>query len=269
MRAIAVAVALVAVNTFAAVDVPGPKVVNFMPDRVLAACDGQSSKGCTQFRDAALLCECREAPDGWRVYASARAIPTVYVEKLSWVAHEMTHIADFRHFLKAHLGAIESRRFADLRGCERYTRAAMEAFGETLQRIARISADRRDGKAMATSEDHFVVVKAEVMPKLVDDRLANLANDVAAVSRNAENRTAENRDLIGKRGQHVEAAVRQRNAAVDPKKLVAGSTVVEHLQVLVRGLFFDDDHDVVEEPRKFVRKLFESLFDELVELRSA
>ena len=269
MRAIAVAVALVAVNTLGGVDVPGPKVVSLTPERVLAACDGQSSKGCTQFRDAAMLCECREDSTGWRVLASVRATPTVYIEKLGWLPHEMTHIADFRNFLKAHVEAVESRRFESLPACERYTAAVMDAFAGTLQRIARISADRRDGKALSTSEDHLVVVKAEIMPKLVDDRLADLANDLSPASRNAQNRPAENRDLVRQRGKHVEASLGKRDASVDSKKLVSGSVVAQHFAVLVRGLFFDDDHDVVEQPRKFVRKLFESLFDELVELRSA
>ena len=269
MRAMVVAVALVAVNTFAEVDVPAPKVQQLPRKGILEACGGQSWKGCTQFREAALMCACTKGDNGWQVDATARAIPSVYIEKPSWLGHEMLHISDFRHFLNAHIGAMETRRFETMRDCERYTRGAMDAFGDTLQRIARISADRRDGKAIATSEDHLVVVKAEIVPKLVDDRLADLSKGVATVARNAENRPAKDRDLVGERRQHVEVAFRQSDAAIDSKELVAGGVVAKQFAVFVRRLFFDDDDDVVEQPRKLVRQLFESLFDELLELRSA
>ena len=269
MRAMVVAVALVAVNTFAEVDVPSPKVERLSRKGVLDACGGQSWKGCTQFREAALMCACTKGDDGWQVDATARAIPSVYIEKPSWLGHEMLHISDFRHFLNAHVKAIETRRFATMRDCERYMRGAMDAFGDTLKRIARISADRRDGQAIATSEDHFVVVKAEIVPKLVDDRLADLPKGVTPVASNAENRAAKDRDLIGQRRQHVEVAMRQSDAAVDSKELVAGGIVAKQFAVFVRRLFFDDDDHVVEQPRKLVRQLFESLFDELLELERA
>ena len=269
MRAMVVAVALVAVNTFAEVDVPAPRVEQLPREKILQACGGQSWQGCTQFREAALMCACTEGSAGWQVDASVRAIPSVFIEKVSWLGHEMLHIADFRYFLKVHLRAMEARRFDTIGECERYTRGATDAFGETLARIARISADRRDGKRVATSEDHFVVVKAEVMPKLVDDRLADLSHGVPPVSRNAKNRPAEDRDLVGQRRQHVEASFRQRDTAIDAKQLVAGGVVAKHFAVLIGRLFFDDDDHVVEQPRKLVRQLFESLFDELLELRRA
>jgi hypothetical protein len=269
MRAIALVVALVAVNGFSYVDVPSPAVKQLPRERVLEACAGHSGQGCTQFREAALLCECLAGADGWRIDASVRAIPSVFVEKLSWVRHEMGHIADFRHFLRAHVSALGERRFDSLQSCERYTRAALDAFPTTLQRIARISGDRRDGQAAATSEDHLVVVKAEVMPQLVNDRLANLANDLPAASGNAQNRTAKDGDLVRQRGQHVVASFRQANPAENPKQLVVRGSVSKDVAVFVSRLFFDDNDDVVEKSRELFRQFVQSLFDELFELRSA
>lgn len=269
MRAVVLVVALVAINASGSVDVPTPVVKQLSRDKVLEACGGHSRNGCTQFREAALLCECREGDDGWRVEAAVRVVPSVYVDGMRWVQHEMLHVADFRHFLRTHVSAMGSRRFETVSGCERYTRAVMNAFAGTLRRIARISADRRDGQAVATSEDHLVVVKAEIMPELVNDGLADLANDLPAAARHAQNRPAKDRDLIGKGGEHVEAALRQSDAAVNAQQLVVRRTLAKDLAVLVSRLFFDDDHHVVEQPRKLVRKLFESLFDELLEFRSA
>ena len=269
MRRLTWMLMLVALKAFGAVDIPKPPVRALSPDRVLEACGGQSARGCTQFREVALLCECRLEPDGWQVKGSARAVPSVYITAVSWFAHEWQHIWDFKEYLKRHVAALGKPRFDSQTACERYAKAAGDAFPETMQRIARLSSDRRDGTRSQRSEDHLVVIEAKVMPELVDDRVADLADDLPAVARNAQNRTAENRNLIGKSGKHVESALRKGNAAVDAEQFIVGRTIVQNLAVFVGRLFFDDDDHVVEQPRKLVRKLFESLFDELVELRSA
>jgi hypothetical protein len=269
MRPLVFVVMLVAVKAFGYVDIPKPKVQARSADRVLEACEGQSSRGCTKFSNAALLCECIEEKDGWRLHASARAVPEVHVVAMSWVSHEMSHIWDFKRMLHAHTTALGERRFKTVLECEALSRAAGDAFPETMQRIARLSADRRDGKRLSTSEDHLVVVKAEVMPKLVDDRLADLRNDVPAAARNAEYRTAKDRTLVGERGKHVVASLRQGDAPIDSQQFVVIRSITENVAVFVSRLFFNHHDDVVEQPRKLLGQLFESLFDELLELRSA
>ena len=261
--------AFVAVKAFGSVDIPSPTIESRSPERVLAACDGHSSKGCTKLEDARMLCECLEEKDGWRIDASVRAVPSIYIASMSWLQHEMQHVWDFKFYLRSHVKALESRRYETREACDRMLRAAADAFPETVKSMGRLSAERRDGKMIASSEDHLVVMKAEIMPKLVDDRLANLRNDIPAVARHAENRTAENRDLVGQRGRHVEASLRKSNAAVNAKQLVVGRSFAKDVAVFVSRLFFNNDDDVVEEPRELVRQLFESLFDELVEFRRA
>lgn len=264
-----VVLAFVAVKAFGNVDIPSPTVESRGAEQVLAKCDGHSSKGCTKLEHARMLCECLEEKDGWRIDASVRAVPSIYIANISWLQHEMQHVWDFKFYLRSHVKALEARRYETREACDRMLRAATDAFPETVQRIGRLSAERRDGKMIARSEDHLVVMKAEIVPQLVDDRLANLGNDVPAIARNTENGTAENRDLIGQRGRHVEAALRKSNAAVNAKQLVAGRSFAKDVAVFVSRLFFNHDDDVVEEPRELVRQLFESLFDELVEFRRA
>lgn len=264
-----VAVAFVAVKSFGYIDIPKPRVELLGPDRVIRSCDGHSSRGCTKFVETALLCECVARKDGWRLEASVRAKPLIYIHGTQWLRHEMQHIYDFRTYLTAHVTALGARRFATHGECDALSKAASDAFPETMQRITRLSTDRRDGKRLARSEDHFVVVKAEVMPKLVDDGLAHLVNDVPAIARNAENRAAKDRNLVGERRQHVKASFRQGNAAVNPEKLVLVRSLAKDVAVFVSRLFFDDHNHVVEQRRKLLGQLFESLFDELLEFKSA
>ena len=233
-----VAVALVAVKSFGYVDIPKPRVESLAPERVMQACDGNSTKGCTKFVETALLCECLEEKDGWRLAASVRARPLIYIHGMQWLRHEMQHVYDFKTYLTAHVEALGARRFATHSQCDELSKAASDAFPETMRRITRLSGDRRDGKRLARSEDHFVVVKAEVMPRLVDGGLAN-------------------------------ASLRQRNAAVNPEKFVVVRSLSRDFAVFVSRLFFDDDNHVAQKPRQLLGQLFESLFDELLEFKSA
>jgi hypothetical protein len=266
--AMAVVVAVVAVSAHGYVEMVSPKIETLAPQRVLEACDGLSTNGCTKVADARMLCECLPEKDGWKLHASVRAVPQIFITNIKWLAHEKGHVWDFKNYITAHVNALGKRRFETQEACGRYLLAASDAFPDTMKRVARLSAERRDGRR-ASSEDHLVVMKAEIMPKLMDDRLANLAKDIPAAAGHAQNRTAKNRDLVGKSGKHVEASFRQSYAAVDAKQLVAGRVFAKNVAVFVSRLFFDDDDHVVEQPRELVRQLFESLFHELLEFRSA
>ena len=80
-----VALVAVAVKAFGNVDIPSPRVESIAPDRVLQSCEGASSKGCTKFVDARMLCECREEAGGWKLRASVRAVPQIYITSTSWL----------------------------------------------------------------------------------------------------------------------------------------------------------------------------------------
>ena len=57
------------------------------------------------------------------------------------------------------------------------------------------------------------------MAELVDDGIADFANGFAAVARDAENRAAKDRHLIGEKG-HAVRTLGERDAAIDPEELV-------------------------------------------------
>src|SRR5260370_16801261 len=81
------------------------------------------------------------------------------------------------------------------------------------------------------SENHLVIVQAEVVSQLVDDRLADLADGLAAVAGDAEDRPAENGDLVGEHRYHVVRALRHRHPAGDAEELVG--LLVESIPLLL------------------------------------
>jgi len=91
--------------------------------------------------------------------------------------------------------------------------------------------------------------------ELVDDGVANFGARFGVRARDAQNRSAEDRDLIGER----------RRDAVDAEELVIG---VDEIAIVERRFFFDDDGDVFDELRETIRQLVECLFDELPEFVS-
>ena len=90
------------------------------------------------------------------------------------------------------------------------------------------------------------------MSKLVDHRIPNLMSRLGAGVRDAEDRAAKDRDLIGKR----------RRDAEDAEELII---VVDEIEIVGARLFFDDDGDVLDQLRESIGQLVECLFDELPE----
>ena len=101
------------------------------------------------------------------------------------------------------------------------------------------------------------------MAELVDDSVADLVHRVAAGACDAEDRPAEDGDLIGKVRRAV-AALGHRDAAIDTEELVR--IFVEKVEILAGRLFLDDDGDVVEQGGEPLRQLAERLLDELLEV---
>lgn len=194
--AVLTAVDAVAEND-ARLDMPKPTVAVVGADRVRAECGRGSLGGCTTFRDFMLTCNCvTSASKGWRPSVIISAVPHIYLTKFSFLEHEMLHIADFRRLIKLHTGALESNDFDSKFECDRYARAASAAFPDTMRRIARVSMGLRDGTVGDVSEDHLFVVKAEIVPKFMDDRIPDLAHGGSSVASDPQNRTAEDSYLV-------------------------------------------------------------------------
>ena len=234
-----------ALEARASVEIARPVVIAASPAEIRGMTAGKTEGACTTFRAARLECACHEVRNGFRLQPRVRMIPHVYIADFRYVEHEFLHIRDFRTYLDDHVNALRSEKFRSREACEARAAATMGAFPETMKRIARLSSARRDGHRFS-SEDHLVVVQAKVMPELVDDGLADLANGLATAARNPKDGTAKDGDLIRQRGKHVEGSLGQRHAAVDSEKLVVLRVLTKSFEVLVRRLFLYHDDHVVE-----------------------
>lgn len=177
-------------------DMPTPGVSAIGRDGVRSKCGSAARIGCTNFDDFMLTCYCTKDEEGWRPDALASAVPQIYLTNFNYLSHEMLHIADFRYMLGTHVKAIESHVFPSKASCDRYATAVVAAFPDTMARVARISTALRDNRGSETSEDHLIVMKAEIVTKLVNDRIADLTDRVAPVPRHSQDRAAEDGDLV-------------------------------------------------------------------------
>ena len=112
---------------------------------------------------------------------------------------------------------------------------------------------------------HLVVLEAEVVAELVDERVLDLLHRFAAVPRVAEDGAAEDDDLGRERGEHVEAHLRAHGAAENAEQLFV-VRCIRQLVVLVGGLVLDGDDDVLETALELGGKLLDGLLDEPFEL---
>jgi hypothetical protein len=177
-------------------DMPRPGVSAIGPDAVREKCGPSARIGCTNFTDFMLTCYCLKGRDGWRPDGLASAVPQIYLTNFNYLSHEMLHVTDFRHMLSTHVKAIESNVFRSQASCDRYATAVVAAFPDTMKRIGRISTALRDGRGVQTLEDHLVVMKAEVVPKLVNDRVADLADSITPAAGYTQDRPAEDGNLV-------------------------------------------------------------------------
>ena len=263
------AVAVLALDAGASVHIPRPKVAMAAPEEIGEMTGGRTLVGCTTFREVALICDCKEEGGSWKLAAVARAIPYVYLSNIQFLRHELLHIFDFRQYLGQHVKSLGAIMFATRKACDAHAMAAALAFPDTMKKITRLSSARRDGRQGYSLEDHLVVVKAEVVPKLVNDRVANLADSVPPAAGEAEDRPAKDSDLVGQDGEHVKAAISQSDPAVDAKQLVVLRTVAKRFEVFVGRFLLDNDDNVIQQPGKLVRQLFQSFLYEVLELKTS
>jgi hypothetical protein len=74
--------------------------------------------GCAEFLGEALQCHCERRDDAWRIAATARFIPYVYVTTTQLVAHEQSHIDDIKSQLETFLGELTARPFRTEVACQ-------------------------------------------------------------------------------------------------------------------------------------------------------
>lgn len=74
--------------------------------------------GCAEFLGEVLRCRCERRNDNWRISATARFIPYVYVTSLQVVAHEQLHLDDITQQLQTFLTDLTSRPFGSQPACQ-------------------------------------------------------------------------------------------------------------------------------------------------------
>ena len=73
--------------------------------------------GCAEFLGEVLRTRCERRDNNWRISATARFIPYLYVTSLQVVAHEQLHLDDITQQLQTFLGELTSRGFATELAC--------------------------------------------------------------------------------------------------------------------------------------------------------
>ena len=112
---------------------------------------------------------------------------------------------------------------------------------------------------------HVLFVETEVMAQLVDDRVADLADDLPAVRAGAQDRPSVDEDPVG-HGRLIEAvALRQGDALVEAEQLLV-RLHAEGLQVFRIGLFLHHHGHVLQQLGEFLGQPFQGLLDQSLEL---
>lgn len=166
-------VAVIALEASASVKIPGPNVKVASPAAIRGMTGGKTEVGCTTFQDVALSCDCRKTARGWKLDATIQAVPHVYVSNFRYLEHEMLHIWDFRKYLGEHVRALAALTFQTRKACDEHAVAAALAFPGTMEKVARLSAAKRDGHHyLEGKSDHLTVVEARVTPSVPPARPA-------------------------------------------------------------------------------------------------
>ena len=74
--------------------------------------------GCAEFLGETLRVRCERRNDAWRIAATARFIPYVYVTSMTLVAHEQLHLEDVTSQLQTFLGDLTAKAFTSEASCK-------------------------------------------------------------------------------------------------------------------------------------------------------
>ena len=115
------------------VEAPLIKVVNSRVDlRELCRLEGHYD-ACTAFVGFRLEASCALEGDAWKVSASARFRPWIFLDNISRLSHEHEHIADVRQSLESHLAMLEGMRFGSEAACRAKILDESAAFGTAMR----------------------------------------------------------------------------------------------------------------------------------------
>ena len=98
--------------------------------------------GCTEFLGEVLRCRCERQNDNWRISATARFIPYVYVTSLQVVAHEQLHLDDISQQLQTFLTDLTSRPFQSEVTCKADADFEAAVFGLRMN-VFRVGSNER------------------------------------------------------------------------------------------------------------------------------
>jgi hypothetical protein len=91
--------------------------------------------GCTAF-DEVLSCSCVQVQEQWRLDASARVSPTIYLWKLGYLGHEKDHISDIRAALLRYLHELDEWRYGSSEECRDVARKESDGFHHLINSFA-------------------------------------------------------------------------------------------------------------------------------------
>jgi hypothetical protein len=101
------------------VDVEQPRIRLTQRTELRVQCrTDKSIDGCAEFLGEVLNTHCdRDEDNTWRITATARLIPYLYVTSPAVVAHERLHVEDISKQLETFLAALTARSFTDETVC--------------------------------------------------------------------------------------------------------------------------------------------------------
>ncbi|HMC22572.1 MAG TPA: hypothetical protein VKL19_12030 [Thermoanaerobaculia bacterium] len=127
-----------------AVDMAAPRLSFMRLKEISAACNSQSDRACTIFREIRLQCNCVKSPEGWRLRSQAQATPYIYTISTSFISHENLHITDVHMSLDALVKNADARAFPSSEACVRYARELVVQFPDAVREFQRETVRLRD-----------------------------------------------------------------------------------------------------------------------------
>lgn len=91
---------------------------------------------CTRFVAFRLQATCAPENDSWRMHATARFRPWVFLRNMHSLPHEQEHVRDVKASVEGLVAGLEAATFDSRTGCHQRAFEEMAAFGELLRRFA-------------------------------------------------------------------------------------------------------------------------------------
>lgn len=95
-----------------------------------------SYDACTRFIAYRLEASCAAGDGGWRIQATAKFRPWIFLRNLESLAHEHEHVRDVRRSVEVYLTGLQSLPFATEGDCRARALTETAAFGTTMRGYA-------------------------------------------------------------------------------------------------------------------------------------